>query len=137
MREFLLGHYAYVAIALLLVIGLYAILTKRNLLKKLIGLNILQAAIILIWVASATKSGATVPVLRDAHGAAHGAAHGVEHALEAAGYINPLPHTLMLTAIVVGVATTGVAFALLISIYRRYGTLDEDELLRRMKGGQG
>jgi len=133
MGEFLLGHYAYVAIALLLVIGLYAILTKRNLLKKLIGLNILQAAIILIWVASATKSDATVPVLRDAHGAAHGA----QHALEAAGYINPLPHTLMLTAIVVGVATTGVAFALLISIYRRYGTLDEDELLQRMKGGQG
>ncbi len=128
MREFLLGHYAYIAIALLLVIGLYAILTKRNLLKKLIGLNILQAAIILIWVASATKEGATVPVLEAAHGAAH--------AVEAAHYINPLPHTLMLTAIVVGVATTGVAFALLISIYRRYGTLDEDELLRRMQQGE-
>ncbi|MFO7767935.1 MAG: cation:proton antiporter subunit C [bacterium] len=128
MREFFLGHYAYIAIALLLVIGLYAILTKRNLVKKLIGLNIVQAAIILIWVAAATKEGATVPVLEGAHGA--------EHAIEAAHYINPLPHTLMLTAIVVGVATTGVAFALLISIFRRYGTLDEEELLRRMRGGE-
>ena len=132
MREYLLGHYAYIAVALLLVIGLYAILTKRNLVKKLIGLNILQAAIILIWVASATREGATVPVLE----AAHDAAGGAEHAIEAAHYINPLPHTLMLTAIVVGVATTGVAFALLISIYRRYGTLDEDELLRRMQQGE-
>ena len=53
--------------------------------------------------------------------------------IETAKYINPLPHTLMLTAIVVGVATTGVAFALVIMIYKRYKTLNETELLKRMK----
>ena len=128
MRDFLLGHYAYAAAVLLMVIGLYAILVKRNLVKKLIGLNILQAAIILIWVASATREDATVPVLEG---------HGAGHAIDAAEYLNPLPHTLMLTAIVVGVATTGVAFALLISIFRRYGTLDETELLREMSEAGG
>ncbi len=128
MRDFLLGHYAYAAAVLLMVIGLYAILVKRNLVKKLIGLNILQAAIILIWVASATREDATVPVLEG---------HGAGHAIDAAEFLNPLPHTLMLTAIVVGVATTGVAFALLISIFRRYGTLDETELLREMSEAGG
>ena len=130
MAEFWEGGYAYYATALLLVIGLYAIVVKRNLVKKLIGLNIMQAAIILTWVASATRPDATVPVL-DAHGE-----HG-EQVVDPAEYLNPLPHTLMLTAIVVGVATTGVAFALLISIYRRYGTLDETELLEQMRGESG
>ena len=128
MSDLVVENYAFVATAVLLVIGLYAILTKRNLVKKLIGLNIAQAAIILIWVAAATKEDATVPVLLDSHG------HGAHPVVEAAEYLNPLPHTLMLTAIVVGVATTGVAFALLISIYRRYGTLDEPELLDKMRG---
>lgn len=126
MTDLLVANYAYVAAAVLLVIGLYAILTKKNLVKKLIGLNIVQAAIILIWVAAATKEDATVPVL-DTHG------HGADPVVDAADYLNPLPHTLMLTAIVVGVATTGVALALLISIYRRYGTLDEPELLDKMR----
>lgn len=128
MAEFWEGGYAYVATALLLVIGLYAVLVKRNLMKKLIGLNIVQAAIILTWVASATRPDATVPVLET------GGHHGAAGVIEATEYLNPLPHTLMLTAIVVGVATTGVAFALLISIYRRYGTLDEARLLREMRG---
>ncbi len=132
MSDLITDNYAYLAAGILLVIGLYAILTKRNLVKKLIGLNILQAAIILIWVAAATKADATVPVLLgDGHG------HGAHEAIEAATYMNPLPHTLMLTAIVVGVATTGVAFALIISIYRRYGTLDEQELLTAMRSAHG
>lgn len=126
MTDLLLANYAFVGAAVLLVIGLYAILTKQNLMKKLIGLNIVQAAIILIWVAAATKEDATVPVL-ESHG------NGAHPVVDAADYLNPLPHTLMLTAIVVGVATTGVAFALLISIYRRYGTLDEGELLDKMR----
>ena len=124
MLEFFLGHYAYLFLMALFVIGLYGVITKRNLVKKLIGLNIFQSAVILIYVASASKWNATVPILEET-----GDAHG---AIEAAGYINPLPHTLMLTAIVVGVATTGVALALLITIHRRYGTLDESELLDRM-----
>ena len=130
MSDLLVENYSYVATAVLLVIGLYAILTKKNLVKKLIGLNILQAAIILTWVAAATREGATVPVL-DSHGS------GAHPVVDAAKYINPLPHALMLTAIVVGVATNGVAFALLISIYRRYGTLDEPELLDKMRESTG
>ena len=130
MSEFWSGGYAYTAAAVLVVIGLYAILLKRNLVKKLIGLNILQAAIIITWVATASRPDATVPVL-DTHG------NGAGHLPVVAEYLNPLPHTLMLTAIVVGVATTGVALALLISIHRRYGTLDETELLRKMRDAPG
>jgi len=130
MSEFWSGGYAYTAAAVLVVIGLYAILLKRNLVKKLIGLNILQAAIIITWVAAASRPDATVPVL-DTHG------NGAGRLPAVAEYLNPLPHTLMLTAIVVGVATTGVALALLISIHRRYGTLDETELLRKMRDAPG
>lgn len=143
MLDFFLGHYAYLFLMALFVVGLYGIVTKRNLVKKLIGLNIFQSAVILIYVAGASKWNATVPILEEsgtAHGAgaggvqetAHGAAEAAHAAIEAAQYINPLPHTLMLTAIVVGVATTGVALALLITIHRRYGTLDEAKLLERM-----
>ncbi len=122
MISFLLGHYAYFFILGLLVIGLWGMTYKRNLVKKLIGMTILQSAVIIFWVSSAVKWGATVPVVDPSI-----------PVTETARYINPLPHTLMLTAIVVGVATTGVAFALLISIYRRYQTLDEDTLIERMK----
>ncbi len=120
--EFIAGHNLYWIISLLLLVGLYGMLAKRNLVKKLIGMNIFQTAIILFYIASASKWNATVPVIDPALGS-----------VDPAHYINPLPHTLMLTAIVVSVATTGVGFALLISIYRRYRTLDEDTLLKRMR----
>jgi multicomponent Na+:H+ antiporter subunit C len=122
MFEFLAGHYAYWFILALLVIGLYGMIIKNNIIKKVIGMTIFQVAIILFFIASSSKWMGTVPILR------HGA-----HSAEAAEYINPLPHTLMLTAIVVGVATSGVAFALIITIYRRYRTLDETSLLEKMK----
>lgn len=120
--DFIAGHYLYWLIVLLLLLGLYGMLAKRNLVKKLIGMNIFQTSIILFYIASASKRNATVPVIDSQLGA-----------LDPTHYINPLPHTLMLTAIVVNVATTGVAFALLISIYRRYRTLDESTLLKRMR----
>lgn len=119
--EFITGHNLYWIIALLLLVGLYGMLAKRNLVKKLMGMNIFQTAIILFYIAGASKWNATVPVIDPALGS-----------VDPAHYINPLPHTLMLTAIVVSVATTGVGFALLISIFRRYRTLDEDTLLKRM-----
>lgn len=120
--DFLVGHYFYWFVFLLMTIGLFGIVLKRNLIKKVIGMSIFQVAIILFFVASASKWGATVPVLDPKLGAA-----------DTAKYINPLPHCLMLTAIVVGVATSGVAFALIISIWRRFKTLDETELLEKMK----
>ncbi|MDO8722011.1 MAG: cation:proton antiporter subunit C [Syntrophales bacterium] len=122
MIDFFLGHYVYWAVIILLVIGLYGMIFKNNLVKKLIGMTILQVAIIMFYVASATKWAATVPVLDPVTGA-----------LDATKYISPLQHCLMLTAIVVGVATSGVAFALVIAIYRHYGTLNESELMERMK----
>jgi len=120
--EFFLGHYAYWFIIVLLCIGLYTIMFKRNLVKKLIGLSIFQSSIILFWVSSASKWNATVPI--------YDSAYSIENT---ANYINPLPHTLMLTAIVVGVATLGVAFALFVLVYKRFKILNEDVIIQEMK----
>lgn len=122
MLDFFTGHYAYWFSIILLCIGLYGILFKKNLVKKTIGLTILQASVVLFFVSIASKWNATVPV-RDPN-------IPVE---QVANYLNPLPHTLMLTAIVVGVATLGVAYTLIIAIYNRYGTLDEQELLEKIQ----
>ena len=122
MTDFLLGHFVYWSIIALLIIGLYGMMFKNNLAKKLIGMIIFQVAIIMFFVASAVKWSATVPVLDSAIGVA-----------DAAKYISPLQHCLMLTAIVVGVATSGVAFSLAILIYRNYKTLEESDLLKHMK----
>ena len=122
MLDFFMGHYAYWFTIILLAIGLYGMLLKKNLVKKTIGLSIFQAGVILFFVSVAMKDGATVPVK--------------DYDLpvsDVANYLNALPHTLMLTAIVVGVATLGVAFALLINIYNRYGTLNEEELLDKIQ----
>jgi multicomponent Na+:H+ antiporter subunit C len=122
MNEFLLGHYSYWLTTALFCLGLYGILIKKNLVKKLIGLSILQASIIQFWVSVASKWGATVPV------------RTTEIPNEVvANYLNPLPHTLMLTAIVVGVATMGVAFALLVAIWNRYKSLSEAEILNQIE----
>ncbi len=121
MIELFQQYYAYWFIVLAMLLGLYGILFKRNLVKQLIGLNMFQVAVILFYVATAVKPDGDVPVIDPEVGAV------------AAAYMNPLLHTLMLTAIVVSVGTMGVAFALIITIYRRYGTLDEVELLERMK----
>ena len=110
---------------ILMMIGFYAMIGKNNLVKKIIGMNIFQTAIILFFVSISYKKGATLPILEHAHGA--------EHAIKASHYLNPLPHVLMLTAIVVMVATLGVAIAIIIKIYREYGTLEEDEILRKLK----
>ena len=86
------------------------------------AMNIMQVGVIVFFIALAAKSGATAPVVVD-----------VAQSIQASGYVNPLPHALMLTAIVVSVSTTGVALALLIRIQRRYGTLQETTLLERLK----
>lgn len=122
MLEFITGHYAYWFTLILLCIGLYGILFKKNLIKKTIGLSIFQASVVLFFVSVASKWDATVPVKDDNF--------PVD---QVANYLNPLPHTLMLTAIVVGVATLGVAFTLMIAIYNRYNTLDEQELLDKIQ----
>ena len=119
------NFWAYIT---LMMVGLYAMIAKRNLVKKIIGMNIFQTSVILFYISTAYKNGASIPII--AAGSGHGAAHG---AVNAADYINPLPHVLMLTAIVVSVATLGVALALAIRVYKEYGSLEEDEINRQLR----
>ena len=109
-----------------MMIGLYGILVKNNLVKKVIGLNILQTAVILFFISIGAKKNATIPIIEHAHGSDH-------TVVDAIHYINPLPHVLMLTAIVVAVATLGVALALVLKIHKEYNTLEEDEILEKIK----
>jgi multicomponent Na+:H+ antiporter subunit C len=134
MFDFIVDHYNYWTYIGLMIIGFYAMMTKRNLIKKIIGMNIFQSAIIFFFISSSVKrGGVSVPILEHAHGhAANGLEHGA-HAVDAMQYANPLPHVLMLTAIVVMVATLGVALAVAIMIYRKYHTLEEDEILAAIK----
>ena len=113
---------AYLATVTLVALGLLGLVQTPNLLRKLMALNILQVGVIVFFILLGHKTQAAPPV----------AVHG-EPVLRASDYANPLPHTPMLTAIVVAVSTTGVALALLIRISRRYGTLEEHELLQRMR----
>ena len=130
MSEFIVGHYNYWMYIGLMMIGFYAMMAKRNLIKKIIGMNIFQSAIILFYISTSVKKGATIPILEHAHGG-----HGVHQAVDVMQYANPLPHVLMLTAIVVMVATLGVAVAVCIMIYRRYNTLEEDEIIMSIRRG--
>lgn len=119
--DLFLSRYVYFMIVILLAIGLYGMLGKRNLLKKLIGMNIFQTAIFLFFIEGATKLGGSVPVIDEILG------------MEAAKYVNPLPHVLILTGIVVAISLTGVALAFLIVIYRSYKTLDDRAIMANMK----
>lgn len=121
--EYIVSKYNYWIYIILMMIGFYAMIGKKNLVKKIVGLNIFQTAIILYFVSIAAKKGATIPIVY------HGQGEAAEHALHALNYVNPLPHVLMLTAIVVMVGTFGVALAFIIRIYRQYGTVEEDEIL--------
>ena len=130
MLEFIISKYNFWLYVILMMIGLYAMLAKRNLVKKLIGMNIFQTAIILFYVSIGVKKGSVqVPIIVSSHG------HEAQ-LIQAADYLNPLPHVLMLTAIVVSIATTGVALAVLILIYRRYQTLNEDEIIQIRQASQ-
>jgi multicomponent Na+:H+ antiporter subunit C len=120
------NYWVYIA---LMMIGLYGVMTKENLVKKVIGLNILQTAVILFFVSIGAKKSATIPIIEHGHDGAH-------TAVASAHYINPLPHVLMLTAIVVAVATLGVALALVIRIHQQYHTLEENEILDQIRATQ-
>lgn len=122
--ELLIAKSNYWIYVTLMMIGFYAMIGKRNLVKKLIGMNIFQTAIILMFVSAGVKRGAGIPIL-DKH-------EVLEHGIDVATVVNPLPHVLMLTAIVVSVSVTGVALAILLRIYAEYGSLNEDEILEKI-----
>jgi multicomponent Na+:H+ antiporter subunit C len=104
----LLARYYYVVTLLLLGIGTYIMIGDNNLVKKVIGMNVFQTGIFLFFIASAYVRGASSPVVTNPE-----------------PYVSPLPHVLILTAIVVGVSLTAVALGLVVRIYNEYGTLDE------------
>jgi multicomponent Na+:H+ antiporter subunit C len=120
----IVAKYNYWIYVVLMMIGFYAMIGKRNLVKKLLGMNIFQAAIILFYVSIGVKRGGGIPIV-DKHAA-------LIHGIDATQVVNPLPHVLMLTAIVVSVSVTGVALAILVRLWRQYGTLEEDEILEKI-----
>ena len=129
--DFIISKYNYWMYIIIMMIGFYAMIAKTNLAKKVVGMNIFQTAIILFFVSTASKKGgATIPIIQHGHGSA-------ADIINTAQYINPLPHVLMLTAIVVMVSTFGVAIALLIMLYKKYNTLEEDEILNILKKENG
>ncbi len=121
----IVAHYNYWLYIVVMLIGLWAMIAKNNLIKKVLGMNIFQTAIILFYVSIACKKGGTIPILEE-----H--AHHAGHAIDPTHYLNPLPHVLMLTAIVVSVATLGVALSLVLKIYDKHKTLEEDEIISEL-----
>ena len=112
-------HGVYWLCIALMMTGLYIVISRDHLVKKIMGLNIFQVSVIMLYVTMAKISGGTAPILQ-----AQGSESGE------AVYSNPLPHVLMLTAIVVGVATTALGLALVVRIQLAYGTVEEDEIVR-------
>jgi len=120
----IVAKYNYWIYVVLMMIGFYAMIGKRNLVKNLLGMNIFQTAIILFFVSTGVKKGGSIPIV-DKYQALAGN-------IDASSVDNPLPHVLMLTAIVVGVSVTGVALSVLIRIHKEFGTLEEDEILEKL-----
>lgn len=137
MLEIILERFNYIPIIILMMTGLYVVIATGNLVKRLVGLSLFQTSVFLLYITMGKVFGGQPPIIAgDAHGgdAGHGAetaaGHGAEAAQHAAeiAYSNPLPHVLILTAIVVGVATLAVGLALVVRIREAYGTIEDDAL---------
>ena len=109
------GLYNYWIVIVLMMTGLYVLIAHGNLLKKVIGLNVFQTSVFILYISLANISTAAPPIISK----------------EATLYSNPLPHVLILTAIVVGIATTAVALALILRIKEAYGTIEEDAIVKQ------
>ena len=110
--EEIITHYNFVVTIFLMVAGLYIVISRGNMVKKLVGLSLFQTSVYLLYVSPGKILGGTPPVIDDGHSV----------------YSNPLPHVLILTAIVVGVATLALGLALVVRIHEAYGTIEEDEI---------
>jgi multicomponent Na+:H+ antiporter subunit C len=122
MFSVLFEQYNYAIVIILMMTGLYVVFASRNLIKKLVGLSIFQTSVFLLYITIGKVAGGQPPILVDSHGGDHGAAHSDVI------YSNPLPHVLILTAIVVGVATLAIGLALVVRIREVYGTIEEDAI---------
>lgn len=111
----IVAQFSNTVTVILMVLGLYVVLARGNLIKKLIGLSVFQTSVYLLYVGPGKIIGGTAPIIAEGF----------------ATYSNPLPHVLMLTAIVVGVATLALGLALAVRIHEAYGTIEEDEIIAR------
>ena len=109
------AHYNYWIVIFLMMAGLYVVIASGNLIKKMVGLNIFQASVFLLYITMGKVEGGTAPIIEE----------GIRV------YSNPLPHVLILTAIVVGVATTALGLAIIVRINEAFGTIEEDDLEKR------
>ncbi len=110
------GLFNYFIVIVLMMIGFYITISNRNLIKKLIGLNVFQVSVFILFISMGFVHDATAPI----------AAEGFSR------YSSPLPHVLILTAIVVGISTTAVGLAIVIRIYKSYGSIEEDEIRKHL-----
>ena len=111
----LMGLYNDWVVVALMMIGFYIVIAHGNLIKKIVGLSIFQTSVFIFYISMAKVEGGTAPIL----------AEGIKQ------YSNPLPHVLILTAIVVGIATTALALALAVRIKEAYGSIEEDEIQKQ------
>ena len=112
-QQGLAGHFSYFVTIFLMIAGLFIVIARGNLIKKLVGLGIFQTSVYLLYIAPGKVIGGTAPIVSDAF----------------TSYSNPLPHVLILTAIVVGVATLALGLALVVRIREAYGSIEEDEII--------
>ncbi len=115
------AQWNYYVVIILMMLGFYAVIARGNMVKKMVGLNIFQTSVFMLYISVGKIDGGTAPILT-------GDPTSV--------YSNPLPHVLILTAIVVGVATTAVGYALIIRIHEAYGTIEDDEVAVLIDGDQ-
>ena len=109
-----LDLYNYWIVILLMMVGFFIVIAHGNLVKKVVGLNIFQTSVFILYISMGKILGGTAPIIEEGY----------------ALYSNPLPHVLILTAIVVGVATSALGLALIVRIREAYGTIEEDEILK-------
>ena len=110
-----LSHFNYWVVMILMMLGFYIVIARGNLVKKLIGLNIFQTSVFILYISAGYVAGANAPILEE----------GVTL------YSNPLPHVLILTAIVVGISTTALGLSLVVRIHEAYGSIEETDILER------
>jgi multicomponent Na+:H+ antiporter subunit C len=112
MIDIIVGHYNYWIVIFLMMAGFYTVISRGNLIKKIAGINIFQTSVFLLYISIGYVSDGTPPIIAEGY----------------SSYSNPLPHVLILTAIVVGVSTTALGLALVVRIKEAYGTIEEDEI---------
>lgn len=110
--DLIFGHYNYWLVIIIMMAGFYTVISRGNLVKKIAGLNIFQVSVFLLYISIGTVEGGATPIIES----------------DVTLYSNPLPHVLILTAIVVGVATTALGLALVVRIKEAYGTIEEDDI---------